>query len=331
MSIEPGGVKAMATEAVRPIVVLVGSAAGQAWDAVAETLFQNLLGEGDGPNLLRGLRKFGTVPAGFETASKSIPAGDLRTLCVVRRTNLAAAIDWIACERVEPALVVIGQSWPGEIDAPELMRLRQAAPLARICGLLGSWCEGETRSGRPWLGAWRVLGHQWPQRGARQLAALAAGRKSVWNLPVTATAEEQLLSEIEQLARRIAARAKPPAERGTIGVLAAAAETGSALADACQALGYQAVVWREPPAGDDFRAAALLWDTQADRAAHTNTVESLRRAGGGAPVVALWGFPRPAEIERAHAAGVAAVVSKPFLLADLDWQLETLLGRRLAT
>ena len=34
--------------------------------------FKTLLGEGDSPNLLRGLRKFGTVPAGFETACSRI-------------------------------------------------------------------------------------------------------------------------------------------------------------------------------------------------------------------------------------------------------------------
>jgi CheY-like chemotaxis protein len=177
-----------------------------------------------------------------------------------------------------------------------------------------------------------VFGHQWPQRGARQLAALAAGQPSVWNLPVTATAEEQLLGEIALLARGIAARTNQPThpsgqnERGTIAVLAAAAETGSALADACSALGYQAVVWREPPASSDFVTAAILWDTPSDQAARADVVESLRRAGGGAPIVALLGFPRPEEIERARAAGVAAVISKPFLLADLDWELARLVA-----
>ena len=208
------------------------------------------------------------------------------------------------------------------------MRLRQAAPLARICGLFGSWCEGETRSGRPWPGAWRVFGHQWPQRGARQLAALAAGTKSVWNLPVTATAEEQLLVEIELLAQRSrgAAERASATRRAAPSVapsasLPPAAETGSALADACQSLGYRAVVWREPPASGELAAVALLWDTRPDLAARTDVVESLRRAGRGAPIVALLGFPRPEQIERARAAGVAAVISKPFLLADLDWQL----------
>jgi hypothetical protein len=32
--------------------------------------FQNRLGEGDSPILLRGLRKIGTVPDGFETSTR---------------------------------------------------------------------------------------------------------------------------------------------------------------------------------------------------------------------------------------------------------------------
>jgi CheY-like chemotaxis protein len=297
--IEPERGSAMAGESMRPVVVLVGQAAQRAWDAVN---------------------------------SDALP-GDHAALGAVRRPDLGAAIDWIERERVEPALVVIAQAWPGEIGHGELMRLRQAAPLARICGLFASWCEGETRSGRPWPGAWRVFGHQWPQRGARQLAALAAEAPSVWNLPVTATAEEQLFVEIDLLARRKAAQTNgvvptdDQARHSRIVVVAPVAETGSALADACRALGYQAVVWRETPASGELAAAAMLWDTQADRAARADTVENLRRGSGGAPIVALLGFPRPEQIERARAAGVAAVVSKPFLLADLDWQLEMLLRR----
>jgi CheY-like chemotaxis protein len=291
---EPSNTREMDRRRDGPVVLLVGPSAQQAWDDVT----------------------------GVEA-----PPRDAALLATVRTPDLLAAIAWIENQRVEPALVVIGQSWPGEIGQPELMRLRQAAPLTRVCGLFAGWCEGETRSGQPWPGAWRVFGHQWPQRGARQLAALAVGKPTVWNLPVTATAEEQLLAEIDLLARRVASRSNRPDEQRVIAVLAEAAEAGAALADAYAALGYQAVVWREPPAIGGFVAGALLWDTRADRAARADVVGRLKEAAGGAPIVAMLGFPRPEEIERAKSAGVAAVVSKPFLLADLDWQLTALLRR----
>jgi hypothetical protein len=284
---EPTPAKEKVDQRARPVVVLIGAAAQQAWAAVA---------------------------------------CDEVLLASVRMPHVPAAIDWIDTERVEPALVVIGQAWPGEIGAAELMRLRQAAPLARFCGLFGSWCEGETRSGQPWLGAWRVFGHQWPQRGARQLAALAEGTPTVWNLPVTATAEEQLLAEIDLLARRIAARPRRTDAIDRIVVLATTVEAGDALADACVALGYQTDVWREVPTGGELAVAAVLWDARAEQAARAGVVQGLQRAVGSAPIVTLLGFPRAGDIERALAAGVAAVMSKPLLLADLDWQLTALLA-----
>jgi CheY-like chemotaxis protein len=243
--------------------------------------------------------------------------------------DVSAAIAWLAGSELEPALVVICQTWPDEFSSRDLMRLRGAAPLARFCGLLSSWCEGETRSGRPWPGVWRVYAHQWPQRGARHLAAVGRA-PSAWILPPTATAEEQLLKEVDLWIERSGAakreRAKP---QGTIAVLAAAAETGAALADACRSLGYEAIVWRELPVATDLLISAVLWDTSAADATTPATVNRVKLAAGGAPVAALLGFPRPEQIEQARQAGVTAVVSKPFLLADLEWQLAALVGAAL--
>jgi CheY-like chemotaxis protein len=43
-----------------------------------------------------------------------------------------------------------------------------------------------------------------------------------------------------------------------------------------------------------------------------------------APVVALAGFPRADNVARALAAGISAVIAKPYLLDDLCWQIEQL-------
>ena len=56
--------------------------------------------------------------------------------------------------------------------------------------------------------------------------------------------------------------------------------------------------------------------------------EQLRRIAADvrpAPVIALLSFPRPEDRDWALAAGAAAVLSKPFLLVDLLWQLDTCL------
>ena len=58
-------------------------------------------------------------------------------------------------------VIVVAQAFPGQFSADAIDQLRRAAPLARVVGLLGSWCEGETRTGWPWPAAIRVYWHQW--------------------------------------------------------------------------------------------------------------------------------------------------------------------------
>ena len=65
----------------------------------------------------------------------------------------------------------------------------------------------------------------------------------------------------------------------------------------------------------------MIWDTTADQAADPATVALLRTGFAAAPIVAVLGFPRPDEIAAARRAGVAQVVSKPYLLADLQRRL----------
>ncbi len=46
-------------------------------------------------------------------------------------------------------------------------------------------------------------------------------------------------------------------------------------------------------------------------------VARLRTAARDAPIVAIAGFPRPDDVAAARRAGIAEVVSKPFLAADV--------------
>lgn len=69
---------------------------------------------------------------------------------------------------------------------------------------------------------------------------------------------------------------------------------------------------------------AVLWDTVAEDCADAARVGELSRSAGSAPIIALLNFPRIEEVVRAHAAGVSAVVSKPFLIDELFWQLNQL-------
>jgi CheY-like chemotaxis protein len=216
---------------------------------------------------------------------------------------------------LSPALIVVVQDWPGQVSASEIDRLRCAAPLARICGMLGSWCEGETRSGKPWPGAVRCYWHQWPARFQQEIAALAAGESSVWSLPPTASAEEQLLAAVPL---------RPPQQHGLLAIIADNAETAATLSDAAQARGYETAALRSPRGAQISGAVATLWDARPEIIANPELVSQVRRVVAGTPLIALTSFPRAEHVASAKAAGVAAIVSKPFLLKDLFWQVEQL-------
>jgi CheY-like chemotaxis protein len=76
-----------------------------------------------------------------------------------------------------------------------------------------------------------------------------------------------------------------------------------------------------PDASGSAQIKAVIWDTTAEEMSHPDAVEGLRALAGHAPIVALVNFPRPDDCRRAMAAGVAAVIAKPFSIHDLLWQI----------
>lgn len=228
--------------------------------------------------------------------------------------GVQAAEPWL--KQHIPTLIVLLQRFPGEIHEHELDQLRRQAPLARISVIAGSWCEGENRSGHLLEGVDRAYWHQWPARYAANLARLSSGEASAWSQPLTATDDERLLAT--------AARQQSPRH---IDVVSRERESGDALADACRQLGFRAIIRSasnvaagQPLDTHGQRADCILWD--ADMRAVIDPQEVKIVCGpSGTPVVALVGFPRVDVMERALAAGVHSIVSKPFLLEDLGQTL----------
>jgi CheY-like chemotaxis protein len=227
--------------------------------------------------------------------------------------------------------LVLVQSRPGQWSSPAMDALRGASPLTRVCRLLGSWCEGETRSGQPPQGCVTIYWHQWQARFARQLDRRMAGRQSAWSLPPTASAEEHTLAEAE----------RPPARgEGPIAIYAERAETAAALADACRSAGYEPQVFsssrhasaRAPTAPWDMkRVRAVVWDASPHELADARAVSILRTRFGSAPVLAIVDFPRADDCDRAIAVGVEAVLSKPYSIHDLLWLLDRALDAQTAS
>ena len=240
---------------------------------------------------------------------------------VVAAADAESALSALAGGRLAPDVIVVAQSYPGQFSPEAIDRLRRLAPLARVLGLLGSWCEGETRTGQPWPGVIRIYWHQWLPRVDQQLARLRGGTCSTWCLPITASEEERFLLLADQpLTRR----------EGLIAVATPDFEMQDWLQAACARRGYS-TVWLLPHRPVRIESAtAAIFDGNECRGEELELLGGLAAAVGPAPIVALLDFPRVDDRNRALAAGAQAVLSKPLLIDDLFWQIDRLVEQQAA-
>ncbi len=243
---------------------------------------------------------------------------------------LRSTAQLVATPAVPPELVVVAQSRPGAVPDETIQSLRREAPLAGVVGLLGTWCEGESRTGRPWPGVERLYWYEFPAWWRRQLALRAEGYCPDWarwgdggsRLAACGRSEASILNP------QSAIRNRP---RGLIVLSAAVRETAGALADALGRAGY-ATLWQPPsrPAAVVRGATAGIWD-----GGQLNGREAKRLAGfcrqlsrDRAPVVALLDFPRRDRCQRVRELGASAVLGKPWLNADLVAMIEQIADDR---
>lgn len=220
--------------------------------------------------------------------------------------DAAAAVDWMAEAKQAPALIVLAQARPGQFAAEDVDRLRAAAPLARLAALLGSWCEGETRTGKPWPGVIRVYWHQWT-RLLPEVAALQAGRSSAWSLPATASDEERLLWTASQIELK---------KQGLAAIVSEDFAMAHCLIDACRSRGLAAVWLSRAQIGAVRGADFFLWDVASDGES-TDELERAAAAFLQSRIMVLANFPRWEDQRRWRAAGAETVLAKPLLLGDL--------------
>lgn len=219
-----------------------------------------------------------------------------------------------------PELILLPESRPGIWSDRELDALRRAAPLARLVRISGSWCEGQNRSGRPPAGTIAMHWHQAAGRLQRELAEFDRGGRGIFAAPLTATSEDLLLASPQPPQRNLRDR--------LIAIHAPRATQAEAWAALCGGLGYRAEI-AAPNAESRMNSAdALLWDCDPRELAEGTRVQEFVRRSGGAPVVAICGFPRPRDVEIARQNGVAAVLAKPLLMSDLEWLFSRLFDAR---
>ena len=228
------------------------------------------------------------------------------------RPELAAAFAWLRDAEPTADVMVLAQAYPGQFAQAAVDALRRLAPLARMISLLGSWCEGELRSGTPLAGTIRLYWHQWPARGRPELLRLARGDAALWALPATATDEDRLLAAAGDGAKR----------SGLVLVYAAEKTQAEWLMAACRLRGYTAVHMASATATQVEGAAAAIFDGGEFCPHEAEELRALAAAMPGVPIVALLEFPRIEDYHRALACGARAILSKPLVVDDLYWQLD---------
>ena len=207
-----------------------------------------------------------------------------------------------------PSLFVIAQTRPGCFSHHAIAQLQASFPLTRCVALLGSWCEGESRSGSPWPGVTRVYWHQWIARLHRELTRLSAGTASPWGMSSTAPPVEQalLLGQIPM-----------PRATGKVIVATSHYDTFDPLADMILSMGMVALWWPVAKQQRVREADVILWDLPRTCSHRRAKLRDLQQQLPASPVVALVDFPRRFEVEQLRAWGVEQIVGRPFQNDDL--------------
>lgn len=227
---------------------------------------------------------------------------------VLRVGSLCSAAQSLATSETLVTLIVVAQSRPGQFSIAEIESLRRAAPITPIVALLGSWCEGEIRSGSPWPGVARIYWHQWVERFRHECLKHVRGERSTWSLPLTATIEERLLWSSKPSRRRI---------DGMAAVVSSDFEMADWLAAVCDDRGLATIKLRRAPADQIEGIALLFWDLGLPTSAAVEAFRFGASRFGGAYRMVLADFPRAFDLESLSTVSATSVLSKPLLLNDL--------------
>jgi CheY-like chemotaxis protein len=267
----------------------------------------------------------GTLDGSSCEAILHIP-GQLASVRVV--DSVDEAVWSLRNSELNPDLIVVGQQHPVLFTSAHWNNLRRAAPLIPVWRVLGSWCEGEQRSGLPPGGFLSDYWHNFWSRFVGAITRRGLGCRPGWAAPPTTSAEERLLAETAVAL---------PQETGRVVVCAEDRASATALGDSCRLAGYELTIARPTnltgqPLLDPESACirAIVWDTTPEQICDSAAIRLLRAAFGPPPLLAMVDFPRPEDARQAHLLGVDHVFSKPYSIRDLLDRLSALNGCRAA-
>lgn len=269
---------------------------------------------------LFGQLNFGTtLSKGNSMGSKILLTGDywhpeFSQLFTGREDLMMVPIDQIDFCKQSFALVVIAQSLPGQFSLEQVERVQISHPFAPVVALLGSWCEGDVRTGIPWPGVQRIYWHQWEGRLESFLERLGQHGITGWHLPPTATVADQIL------------RADPPhavlrTNRRCVGVSATNAVQFEMLREGIESLGWSCRWIETTPPGESRRTDPICIDTGGIGPEFLIRLQWLKQNYPNSQFIAVTSFPRLDQIQDLVSRGVQQVISKPFTRTDLEYAL----------
>jgi len=204
--------------------------------------------------------------------------------------------------QVVPQAVVCVQRFLEDVSSARMESLRQQIPAAQWIAFVGPWYIGELRAAESNSGFMSVPWHAWE-------AAFPVILQPRSVLPRTSV-------ELERVLARRRGLAGVSRER-VIGVCAETRETQNTLLDLVKQAGATAVAVQIPSVAECGQLNGLVIDLVDSSDSYCKS-PMWREIFQRVPTIVTSGFARPSEVSQLHAAGVAAVVSKPYRWATIE-------------
>lgn len=200
--------------------------------------------------------------------------------------------------------ILVAPSHRSEFTLQQARQLQAASPLSQLYVVVGSWCEGETRSGKAWPGIERLYVNQLIPRARSD----GWDRESLGSVsPCTASSDEQWMWR--------ASRSRA-GDSGFVLACGRDRESRLSLVELCRWAGFQTVSMKSPR-GLDGNPLAIIYDADRNRQQRIRDLQRLSLGLADARIVTLIEYPRHDEILQALDAGSDHVLGKPYDIDDL--------------
>ena len=238
----------------------------------------------------------------------------------------AARIESLADHNFD--LVVLAKSGRYEVEQSTVDAIRRIMPKVPIVVLLGSWCEGENRSGQRLEGTTSVLWHQWETKFEKFCSQFGEEQATDWHLPLTATVADRVrdFSPSANLLEKLSG--------STVGISSNEKHSAESIRDLLAAYKCQSKWIRSGDIENGEGASGidvLCIDASQGVGELTPRLAQLSAKFTDIPSVVVAGFVRQQDIDMLSKLGINHVIAKPFDAEDFAQALVNALAGRKET